>query len=96
MPRHVIWVEFDIKPERFADFLPLMHANAKASLNDEPGCRQFDVLQPIGKPNAVALYEIYDDKAAFDAHLRTPHFLSFDKATADMIAAKRVRAFSLD
>jgi (4S)-4-hydroxy-5-phosphonooxypentane-2,3-dione isomerase len=96
VPRYVIWVEFEIKPESFAAFMPLMLANAKASLNDEPGCHQFDVLTPTDKANAVALYEIYTDRAAFDVHLKTPHFLAFDKATAAMLASKRVSAFTLE
>ena len=28
-------------------------------------------------PEAVILYEIYDDAAAFDAHRETPHFAVF-------------------
>ena len=40
------------------------------------------------------LYEVYDDRAAFDAHLSTPHFKSFDAATAGMIRSKKVRALT--
>ena len=40
---YVIIVDFKIKSDRLADFLPLMQENATASLRDEPGCHQFDV-----------------------------------------------------
>ncbi|BAT60678.1 autoinducer 2-degrading protein LsrG [Variibacter gotjawalensis] len=96
MSRYVVWVEFDIDPEKFAAFMPLMETNAKASFNDEVGCQQFDLLRPADKPNAVALYEIYDDKAAFDVHLKSPHFLKFAEATKDMIVARRISTFHLD
>jgi (4S)-4-hydroxy-5-phosphonooxypentane-2,3-dione isomerase len=38
----------------------------------------------------VFLYELYDDKAAFDAHLKTPHFLSFDARVRDWVERKAV------
>ena len=41
---------------------------------DEPGCRRFDVVEPPGEADRILLYEIYDDRAAFEAHLKTPHF----------------------
>lgn len=84
-----VCVTFTIKPGKRAAFLPLMLENARISLADEPGCRQFDVLTDPARPDEVFLYELYDDRAAFDAHLATPHFLRFRDAVAGMIAEKR-------
>jgi autoinducer 2-degrading protein len=39
----VIIVDFLIKENEVENFKPLMLENARASLMDEPGCRQFDV-----------------------------------------------------
>ncbi len=89
---YVIIVDFDIKPDRLTDFLTLMQDNAAASVRDEPGCRQFDVCQDPEAPDHIFLYEIYDDRAAFEAHLAAPHFRTFDAASADMITSKHVRA----
>lgn len=91
---YVITVEFEIKPADLAAFLPLMSQNATASARDEPGCRQFDVCQDPDNPNHIFLYELYDDRAAFDAHLAAPHFTAFDKATSGMIRSKTVRALT--
>ncbi len=88
---YVVTVDFDIHPHHFAAFLPLMRENARASLADEPGCRQFDVCADPARPNAVFLYERYDDRAAFDAHVQSSHFKRFDAAVRDMVAAKVVR-----
>lgn len=84
-------VEFRIKSEHLAAFLPLMKDNAAASKRDEPGCLQFDVVQVADDPNLVLLYETYENAQAFSAHRKTPHFLSFDKAVAHMIADKVLR-----
>ena len=91
-----IWVEFTVRPGAFCPFHELVTANAAASLRDEPGCRQFDVLVPDdGAGHDVALYEIYDDAAAFDAHLQTRHFRDFDAASADLVEHKAVRRYRL-
>ena len=63
-------------------FRRLINENARASVRDEPGCRQFDVVVPDGEPDSIFLYEIYDDAAAFDAHKKTPHFAQFDRDSA--------------
>ena len=89
---YVIVVDFEIRPDRLADFLPLMRENAAASVRDEPGCHQFDICQDPDTPHRILLYEIYDDRAAFEAHLATPHFKRFDTATTAMVTAKTVRS----
>jgi autoinducer 2-degrading protein len=93
MKPYVIIVEFKIKPDAMQHFMPLMLENAESSLRDEPGCRRFDVL--TGEDGRVILYEIYDDEAAFQAHLKAPHFHRFDEASKALIAAKRVERCKL-
>ena len=90
---YVVTVEFTIEPRQFDRFLPLMLDNARRSREDEPGCRQFDVCVDEARPAVVYLYELYDDRAAFDAHLASPHFRAFDATVAPWIGAKVVRAF---
>jgi quinol monooxygenase YgiN len=93
--RLVILVEFELHPGKEPEFRRLVLENAAASLRDEPGCRLFDVLTPEGGPSdRIVLYEIYDDAAAFDAHLAMPHFSAFDRATTPLIARKTVHRLS--
>jgi (4S)-4-hydroxy-5-phosphonooxypentane-2,3-dione isomerase len=89
--RLVILVEFTLAPETRAEFRRLVLENASASLRDEPGCRQFDVLIPEGDPgDRVVLYEIYDDDEAFAAHVRTGHYARFAEATEALVRTKTV------
>jgi (4S)-4-hydroxy-5-phosphonooxypentane-2,3-dione isomerase len=92
---YVVVVDLTLDGQQRAAFMPLMLANAAASLADEPGCRQFDVCVSPQDADSVLLYEIYDSAAAFEAHLQTPHFLSFDQSTASMVVHKAVRRFVL-
>ena len=82
---YVVTVEFEIKPEKLDDFRAQMIANARASREREPGCRQFDVCADPAKPALIFLYEVYDDRAAFDAHLASSHFREFAAATGAMV-----------
>ena len=90
---YVVTVEFGIDPRQFDQFLPLMLDNARRSREDEPGCRQFDVSVDDARPAVVFLYELYDDRAAFDAHLASPHFVSFAAATQEMITDRVIRTW---
>jgi quinol monooxygenase YgiN len=90
MSGFVVMVEFLLKPGTRADFRKLMDANARDSAKLEPGCRRFDVLEPQGEGDRILLYEIYDDRAAFDEHARSAHYLTFDKASAAMVTQKTV------
>lgn len=86
-------VTFQIKDGAVAAFLPAMTQNARTSLAEETGCHRFDICTDSTRPNEVFLYELYTDRAAFDAHLDSPHFKLFDRHVADMIASKDVRTY---
>jgi quinol monooxygenase YgiN len=91
----VIVVEFKIREGQMAAFRTLMDENARASCRDEPGCRRFDVLSSPKDPDHILLYEIYDDRAAFEAHVKTPHFAVFNAESAPLVADKAVREYAL-
>ena len=66
-----------MKPESLDKFNQLIAVNAKASVADEPGCRQFDVMHNQDDPNHVVLYEVYDSPEAFKEHLGMKHTQAF-------------------
>jgi autoinducer 2-degrading protein len=92
---YVVTVEFEISETQLGAFMPLMRENALLSRTTEHGCRQFDVCTDPKRPSFVFLYELYDDRAAFKAHMATQHFKSFDAATTAMIISKQVRLLHL-
>ena len=90
---YVVTVEFVAKPERAEVFREAMVENARTSREHEPGCRQFDVCGDPADRSVVFLYEVYDDRAAFDAHCSSAHFLAFDDRVRDWVARKTVRIY---
>jgi quinol monooxygenase YgiN len=86
-----VTVTFRIHTGRMDDFLPKMTTNARTSRAVETGCQQFDICRD---GDTIFLYELYDSRAAFDAHLASDHFKSFDAAVGPMIAEKHVVLFN--
>ena len=90
MTGFVVIVDFQLKPGARSAFRVLVDANARASVGSEAACRRFDVVEPEGRPDCVLLYEIYDDRAAFDLHLAAHHYRSFEAASEGLCTGKTV------
>lgn len=93
MPKIAIAVEFKIKPGQHAAFSSIIREHARLTLQEEPGCERFDVLQPLGKEGAhdesrVMLCEVYLDSAAFDAHTKNPRLAKVRDAYAPLIEGR--------
>jgi (4S)-4-hydroxy-5-phosphonooxypentane-2,3-dione isomerase len=95
---YVLFVKVQVKPEFRDQYVATtVSLDAKGSVGDEPGCYRFDVLQDEKDPNIVYFYEVYRDRAAFDAHTQAPHFLKWRDAVAGWTAGPTevLRAFTV-
>lgn len=90
----LVAVTFSIAPERAEAFRDRVHRQAEESLA-EPGCSRFDVWCGTTDCTRVLLFEIYDDRAASDAHLASEHYRAFDADIGDWVRDKRVEFWSL-
>jgi len=90
---YVVTVLFSIKPENTSTFLEVVTANARSSVAEETGCRQFDVCISGRDSNDVFLYEVYDSKTAFDEHLASSHYRQFNESTTSWVTSKVVHVF---
>ena len=81
---YVIIAPIQIKEGCKDQFMEAIIEDAKGSVNDEPGCLRFDVIQDADDENRIWLYEVYQDEDAFHAHTQAPHFIKFRDATADI------------
>ena len=91
----VVTVTFEAVPAQAAAFLSRVRRQAADSLTGEAGCHRFDVCVDPKQPGRVFLYEIYADTAAFEAHLATAHFKTFDAEAGPMLHAKAVETWEL-
>lgn len=87
----VVLAEFTVKPGKLEEFLTFARDDARGSVNNEPGCQRFEALTGEEHPDTVVLVEVYDSRAAFEAHLQTPHYLKFAEGSEALTADKKVR-----
>jgi quinol monooxygenase YgiN len=101
MARVAIIVEFTIKPGCWAAFDRVMREHARRTLETEPGCERFDVLQPLtdaGAPDEgrVMLCEVYASDEDFAAHSRQPRLAEVRAATGPLLAGRVLTRCRMD
>jgi len=84
MNKLAIFATIEVQPGTRDAALKVLLEHRARCLRDEPGTIQFDVLVPDEKPmlpgapaptanpNAIMLFEVYADHAAFAAHWNSP------------------------
>ncbi len=82
-----IVVNFVIQPGKEADAIAALEANAAGS-RQEPGCLKWEWCRHVEEPERFAIYELYRDQAAIDAHRAAPHFQDWRAATPGFMADK--------
>src|SRR5258705_4158736 len=70
-------VKLQVKPELNDEFKTAILKNAELSVQRDPGCVRFDVLQQEDDPTRWVLYEVYDKEQAWVDHRAAAHFLAF-------------------
>lgn len=62
---------------------------------EEVGCLEYTLLEDPDDPARLSIYERWADRAAIDAHDRTPHVVAFvarlDELLAEPLAVRRLR-----
>ena len=87
---YAVIVKFEVKPDSVDIFKPLMLKQAENSLSLEPECQYFDVSQDDKAPQLFYLYELYTHQGAFDAHLKSEHFLCFLNSINSILVGKEI------
>lgn len=91
----VVTVIFDTHADQVESFAQLLLEQAQNSLQNEVDCLRFDVARSSENPQQFFLYEIYRDAAAFASHLKTEHFISFNRQAEPLVSGKQVQTWQL-
>jgi quinol monooxygenase YgiN len=57
----------------------------EASMKVEPGVLTLYAVAEKNRPTHITILEVYADKAAYQKHIQTPHFLKYKNGTMDMV-----------
>ena len=88
----ILNVHIHVLPEHLEAFKQATIVNATNSRR-EAGVARFDVLQCVDDPTRFALYEVYRDRAAIDAHKQTTHYAQWAEKVTPWLAEPRTRVF---
>jgi quinol monooxygenase YgiN len=90
---YVVLVNLVVKTEHLSKFEKAILKNATTSAREEKSCKRFDVCQSESNPAEWILYEVYTDRAAFDEHHQTAHFLEWNQVSQEFVVSKKVSTF---
>ena len=77
--------EIEIEPEYLDEYLSILKAESKASVELEPGVISIYPMYQKENPTEIRILEIYANKKAYQEHLETPHFKDYKSTTLKMV-----------
>ena len=82
--------ELEIDPRQLEAYRTLLAEEIEASVAIEPGVLMLHAVAEKERPEQIRILEVYADRTAYEAHLRTPHFLKYKAGTVDMVRALKL------
>lgn len=82
--------EIQIEPNSLAEYNTILKEEAEASVRLEPGVIAIFPMSQKSNPAEVRIVEIYANREAYEAHLKTPHFQKYKVTTLKMVASLKL------
>jgi len=83
--------ELEIDPAQLTAYEAMLAEEQEASIRLEPGVLMLHSVALADQPTHIRLLEVYVDKAAYDAHIRSAHFQKYKTGTAAMVRSLALR-----
>ena len=84
-PQKVRLSRIVVDSTRLASYKALLKEEIEASMRKEPGVLTLYAVFERKRPNHLTILEMYADEAAYQAHVKTPHFLKYKQGTLAMV-----------
>jgi quinol monooxygenase YgiN len=89
--------ELEIDSNYLQEYNTILQEESRASVLLEKGVVVIFPMYQKESPTQIRLLEIYANRAAYEAHLKTPHFLKYKTSTKKMVKSlKLIDMGSLD
>jgi len=82
--------EIDIIPTQLEAYKAILQEESAASVKLEPGVISIFPMYEKENPTRLRLLEIYASKAAYEHHLKTPHFQKYKTTTLSMVKSLKL------
>lgn len=84
-PQKVRLARLVIDSIQLASYKALLKEGVEAAMQKEPGVITLYAVFEKERPNHLTILELYADEAAYQVHIKTPHFLKYKQATLPMV-----------
>ena len=88
----ILVVNFDVTPEKRAEFLGVMDTLVPASVA-EAGCIQYELFNDANDINKFVLFEKWQDQAALDFHNATDHLETCGGKLGELCTSIQINTF---
>jgi len=83
--RVVRLAELEIDPAQLDSYKAALKEEIETSIRLEPGVLTLFAVSVKDRPTQIRIFEAYADMAAYEAHIRTPHFTKYKTGTQHMV-----------
>ena len=88
--RMVRIAEIEIDPDQLSAYNAFLTEEITASIEREPGVLMLHAVSEKTAPHRIRILEVYASVSAYEAHIQTPHFLTYKTGTAAMVTSLRL------
>ncbi len=82
--------EIQVHPQHLAQYKAILAEEAEASVRLEPGVIAIFPMTQRDDATEFRILEMYADRAAYEAHLKTPHFQKYKSGTLHMVKSLKL------
>jgi len=82
--------EIEILPDYLEEYNSILKEEASASVKLEPGVIAIFPMYQQESPTQIRIIEMYANQAAYQSHLKTPHFQHYKTSTLHMIKSLKL------
>jgi quinol monooxygenase YgiN len=75
----------EIDPAQLDAYKAILREEQEASVRLEPGVLMLHSVQFADNPSQIRLLEVYASRAAYEAHIKSPHFIKYKISTEKMV-----------
>jgi len=77
--------KIEIYPDYLGQYKTALAEHARSAMQAEPGVLALQAVYDKAHPTMVTVFEVYASEDAYQAHLKTPHFLKYKNGTLKMV-----------
>jgi quinol monooxygenase YgiN len=89
-PPMVRIAEIEVDPAQLAAYKVLLKEEQETSVRIEPGVIMLHSVAIADRPTNIRLLEVYADRSAYEAHIRSPHFVKYKTSTERMVKSLKL------